>query len=96
MDSILQNEKKCYFTGKLERLESHHVFRGPNRRNSERFGLKVWLHHDLHSPYCRGSVHQEPKGRLNKTLLRIGQMAFEEKYGTREEFIKIFGKNWLD
>ena len=35
-------------------------------------------------------------GEVNRTLKRIGQRAFESKCGSRDKFIKIFGKNYLE
>lgn len=54
MRSIVQtDDSKCYLCGgtaywndndMLERLEKHHIFGGnPNRKNSEKYGLFVFL-----------------------------------------------------
>ena len=48
MDSIMQEEGICYLCGSsgiddMCGLEQHHVFGGPNRKLSERYGLKVYL-----------------------------------------------------
>ena len=59
-----------------------------NRKNSEKHGLKVWLcceHHHL--------VHMNRE--VDLSLIQIAQIKFEETH-TREEFMAIFGKNWLD
>lgn len=40
------------------------------------------------------AVHRNDEVR--KTLERIGQRAFEAKYGSREQFFKIFGENYLE
>lgn len=93
MKSIIQSEKVCYITGRTDQLEEHHIFGGrPNRKNSEKYGLKVWLTHDYHNepPY---GVHHNKK--FMNELHRLGQMKFEEHYGSREEFRRIFGKSWL-
>lgn len=47
--SILQDEKECFLSGTLEGLERHHIYGGANRRNSAKYGLWVWLRHDLHT-----------------------------------------------
>lgn len=39
------------------------------------------------------SVHNDPV--LDRMLREQGQLAWEERFGTREEFIKIFGRSWL-
>ena len=47
--SIMQDEKVCFLSGSLEGLERHHIYGGANRRNSAKYGLWVWLRHDLHN-----------------------------------------------
>lgn len=92
--SILNTQKGiCFIMGTPAKTERHHIFGGPNRKHSERYGLTVEL-----CPYCRResrhSAHQD--GMINHVLHEMGQRAFEEKIGSREEFIKIFGKNYLE
>jgi len=92
MKSIIQTEKECFITGKKTGLESHHIFGGnPNRKNSEKYGLKVWLCYEYH----RGDrgVHNDEK--LALWLHKVGQRAFEDKCGTREDFVRVFGRNYL-
>jgi len=89
MKSIIQTEKVCYFANdKCDGwLEEHHIFGGANRKNSEKYGLKVHLckrHHD--------KAHEG--GILMDTLHKVGQRKFEETH-SHEEFMKIFGKNYL-
>ena len=91
MESIILNDRKCLYCRTTENIESHHIFGGPNRKNSEKYGLKVWLCHEHHTG---------PQGvHFNKELMdqihNIGQLMFEAKY-SHEEFIKIFGKNYLE
>ena len=97
MKSIIQDEKECflcryfYNIENLMWLECHHVFGGANRNLSEKYGLKVYLCHSHHNESPLG-VHYNS---ANKMLVkRIGQLAFEKQY-THEEFMKIFGKNYL-
>lgn len=93
MKSIIQSEKVCYITGRTDQLEEHHIFGGrPNRKNSEKYGLKVWLTRDYHTEYPNG-VHKN-KERMQQ-LHEIGQRAFEERWGSREDFRRIFGKSYL-
>jgi hypothetical protein len=96
MKSVIQEQRECYITGRRDTLECHHIFRGVNRSKSEKYGLKVWLIKQLHDPSIKGSVHADPKGEINQMLLRAGQMAFERVHGDRAQFVKIFGRNWLD
>ena len=90
---ILKQDKKCWFCGNMQNLHLHHIFHGnANRKLSDKYALCVWLcayHHNL-GQKC---VHNNKE--MDLELKRIGQKAFEENIGTREEFIKIFGKNYI-
>lgn len=94
MDSIIQKSKKCYLTGATSNLDKHHIFFGANRKNSEKYGLWVWLEHYQHiqdSPYTTPHNNRE----LDLVLKQTAQRKFEETH-TREEFIQTFGRNYLD
>lgn len=98
MNSIMQTRKKCYLCGEthgygFNRLEEHHVFGGANRKNSEKYGLKVYLCGDR----CHRNGPDAPH-RNAETMQKLhedGQRAFEEVHGSREDFMRIFGKNYL-
>lgn len=101
MKSILHNkeDKTCFLcivladdSSQKKVLHEHHVFYGTsNRKNSEKYGLKVYLcpaHHNM----SHDSVH------FNKDydeIVKITAQRVFEKDHTREEFISIFGKNYL-
>lgn len=99
MKSIIQRNKVCYLCGKAyeygpDRLEEHHIFEGnPGRKNSEKYGLKVYLCGSKCHRTGRESAHQ--CGETMQRLHEDGQRAFEEHHGTREEFMRIFGRNYL-
>ena len=94
MKSIIQTNKECYITGCTTGLHEHHIFEGNGRRKlSEKYGLKVWLIPELHNMSNNG-VHYNKE--LDLLIKRVGQNAFEEKFGTREDFIRIFGRNYID
>lgn len=67
----------------------HHCIHGTsNRKNADKYGLTVWLcpgHHE--------KLHRDRE--LDLYFIRLAQSKFEETH-TREEFMAIFGKNWLD
>ena len=89
---LLKTEKyKCYLCGRTTPTEKHHIFGGANRRWSENYGLYVYLCHFCHNEPPIG-VH------FNKTvrerLQATAQRAFEDEY-SHEEFIEIFGRNYL-
>ena len=89
--SILQTEKKCYITGYTGALHKHHIYGGPNRRISDKHGFWVWLRPEMHNMSNEG-VH------FNKALdeeLKMKCQAEYEKTHTREEFMKLIGRNYL-
>lgn len=93
MKSIIQYTKKC-FRCENPHCEDHHIFFGTaNRKLSEKYGLKIWLcesHHRLGNQ----AVHKNKDWDLK--IKRMAQKKFMEHYDkTREDFIKIFGKNYL-
>lgn len=94
MDSILQTIKECYVTGSTVQLHMHHIFMGKNRALSEKYGLKVWLRYDWHN----GSNYGVHNGNtvLDEKLKKAAQEKAMEHYGwSTEEFIRIFGRNYL-
>ena len=94
MKSIIQSEKECYICKNTIGLHSHHILFGTsNRKQSEKYGLKVYLCYHHHNG-SNEAVHFNKK--LDLHLKRIAQRYFEEKYGDRKEFIRVFGRNYLD
>ncbi len=98
MKSIIQEDKShCFICGmntNLEPLDEHHVFFGINRKNSEKYGLKVYIHHNKCHIFGKDSVHQNAK--VDKALKAMVQKIAMRHYGwTIEKFIKIFGKSYL-
>lgn len=83
--------RKCYLCGATSWLERHHVFGGPYRTKSDNYGYVVDLCHYCHNEPPNGVHHN--KANMDK-LRRIFQRKFEET-GTREEFIREFGRNYL-
>jgi len=70
----------------------HHVFEGTHhRRLSEKYGLKVYLCGEHHNLSSRG-VHFNHM--LDAMIKQYAQKKFEETH-SREEFIKIFKRNYL-
>lgn len=99
--SILQAEesRQCYLCIILEGdysekpwLHRHHIFFGRNRKMSEKYGLTVRLcvdHHEI----GQQAVHKNRE--IDLRLKRIAQEAIERRIG-HEEFMKAFGKNYLE
>lgn len=92
--SILQNKKECYVTHSTQGLHLHHIYGGHGRRTrSDDHGFVVWLRADWHKD-ANYAVHNNNKA-LDLHLKQECQRKFEETH-TREEFIAIVGRNYLD
>ena len=92
--SIFTNDLgRCYIT-KSYPVEIHHVFPGSRRKTCEKYGFIVPLYPTLHQN-DPDSVHKAPNRGLDLKLKQVSQRYYEEHYGTREEFIKEFGKSYL-
>lgn len=91
MESIIQIHKECFMCHRTGDLHSHHIFGGPNRKWSEKYGLKIWLCPEHHNMSDAG-VHFNKA--LDLQIKQIAQREFEDTY-TREDFMRIFGKNYL-
>lgn len=82
----------CIFTGSYE-VERHHIWGGTNRKNSEKYGFVVPLRPDLHPNGARADIRHAKQ--IDTHLKQKAQRYFEENCGTREEFMQIFGRNYL-
>ena len=92
MESILQDNKECYVCGTTCNLHDHHIVYGTsNRKQSEKYGLKVWLCMEHHT----GSAGVHFNKDLDLHLKKLAQEHFEALYGARNEFMKVFGRNYL-
>ena len=86
--SVFTNDlEHCYLCGK-KKEELHEIFAGRNRLNSMKYDLVLPLCHECHllnqnNPFFNDYWHKQ------------GQEYFECNIGTREEFIKIFKRNYL-
>lgn len=95
--SIMQSDRsKCYLCGRNgngDPLEEHHIFGGPNRKLSEKDGLKVFL---CGSRCHRNGKESAHKSALTSNLLKAkAQAVWESLYGSRKEFMNRYGKNYL-
>lgn len=96
--SILQEDvTSCYICGmnrNLEPLDCHHVYGGSNRNKSEKYGLTIYLHHSKCHIFGRRAIHNDAE--MNRAIKAIAQEKAMQHYGwSVEDFIKIFGKNYL-
>ena len=92
--SILQKDtSRCFFCHSNIWLEWHHVFGAALKKISEKYGLMVRLCHYCHNEPPFG-VHQNKEVR-RKLQAFAQQKAMEHHNLTKEEFIKLIGKNYL-
>jgi len=92
MDSILQTSKECYITGATTQLHRHHCYGGGRRKISEENGFWIWLRADYHNMSNHG-VHFDHQ--LDLLIKQDCQRKYEETH-TREDFIRLIGKNYLE
>lgn len=89
---ITDDMDHCIICGTCQNIHKHEAFFGTaNRSLSIKYGLVVPLcssHHNMGND----GVHNCRETDLY--IKRIAQKAFEEKY-SHEEFMRIFGKNYL-
>lgn len=90
--SVLADDlEHCIVTGSSQ-VEIHHVFNGPNRSLSEKYGFLIPLRPDWHNfkPY---SIHMDQE--FDNSWKRYAQQYYETNIGSREDFIREFGKSYL-
>lgn len=92
--SILQDEKECYITEQTYNLHKHHIYFGHGLREiSEEHGFWVYLIGRLHNLSNEG-VHGKNGHELDLMLKQHAQRKYEETH-SREEFMKLIGRNYL-
>ena len=94
MNSIIQTKKKCFICSSQTNIHDHHIYFGTARRKiSEANGFKVWLclqHHE-----GTFGVHGSKGYELDRYLKKVCQKEYEKNH-SREEFIKLIGRNYLE
>lgn len=84
-----KDKQQCFLCGRYGQLEEHHCLHGTsNRKNAEKYGLKVYI-----CPICHRNLHD--KGENDVYLIKYAQTYFEANLGSRNDFRAIFGKSWL-
>lgn len=86
---------KCFITGDTKAsgaaIHVHHIFSGSNKTNSEKYHFLIPLRADWHDMASYG-IHFNRE--LELKIKRMCQDYWLIHYGTKEEFIAIFGKWW--
>ena len=77
---------KCFFSGRSDNLEVHHIFGGSRREKSEQYGLKVYINHWYHNEPPLGVHHNAER---MQQLHEYGQKVFQERY-PELDFCKMF------
>ena len=90
--SIISNARECYVCSSTYNLHKHHIYGGSRRNLSEKYGCWVYLcppHHNMsdHGVHFNKALDNDLKGQCQK--------AWENKYGSREQFIDTFIKSYL-
>lgn len=78
----------CYICGK-KKNDLHEVYAGRNRINSIKYGFVLPLCRQCHSLNQNNIV-------FNEFWHRQGQLYWEKNIDSREEFIKMFRRNYLE
>ncbi len=87
--SVFSNDtKKCYLCGSTYKLTWHEIYAGKNRQNSMKNGLCLRMCLNCHS-------REQENSQFNDYWHKQGQLYWEEFIGSREEFIKVFRRNYL-
>lgn len=87
--SIIQKDKVCFVCGSPH-VEDHHIYFGPDRKVSEKYGFKVWLCPEHH----RGNAGAHLNRPLDLALKELCQREYEKTH-TRQEFMDLIGKSYL-
>lgn len=89
MGSIITDDMDHCFLCGAPKQNIHHCIHGyANRKHSDRLGLVI----PVCFP-CHQAIHHDRK--LDLRVIQNAQRVFENKIGTRKEFMEIFGKNYL-
>ena len=91
MNSILQYDRSvCFLCMRHVGTECHHVFEGTaNRKKSEEDGMKIYI-----CRTCHNWLHRNP-GAMTPIKQRA-QQVWEEKYGSRDDFIRRYGWDYIE
>ena len=86
--SVFTSDDHCMICKTVHYLTWNEIFRGRNRTNSMKYGFCLRMCLSCHQQY------QEDTS-FNDYWHKKAQLYFEEHYGTREDFIRIFRRNYL-
>ena len=84
---MINDNFECYLCGRTGTLHRHHCLHGIRRKAADKYDLTVYL-----CPECHQKLHDKGIGDL--TLEKLAQAHFEADH-SHEEYMEIFGKNYL-
>ncbi len=84
--SVIQSE----FDDLYEGYVIHHIFPGSRRKTSERYGYLYKVRPAVHR-----LIHNHPNRGIDLMLKQDAQRHFENHYGNRNDFIRVFGRSYL-
>ena len=91
---IVKDLKTCFACGSEQNVEVHHCIHGTaGRKLATKYHLLVGLCPNCH----RGTngVHGKNGHETDLMLKKLAQTKWEEKHGSRDDWIRIFGKSYL-
>lgn len=91
---VTNNIRICYFCGAPAEAEHHLIFGTSNRKLAEADGLKVPICNNCHNFGDKMSrIHDNPMAEKMSKML--GQAFYEAHIGSREQFMKRYGRSYL-
>ena len=85
----------CGGNGSMDPLDKHHIFGGPNRAKSEKYGLYVYLCHNKCHIFGKHAVHNDA-AVMNELRAEGQRVAMRRNGWSIEDFRAEFGANYLD
>ena len=87
--SVFTSADRCFVCKSTYQLTWNEMYRGRNRYNSMKDGFCLRMCLNCHRKY-------QDDAFFNDFWHREAQLYFEEHYGTREDFIKKYRRNYLE
>ena len=84
---------RCFICGRYGPTERHHVYNGPFRKKSDKYGYTVQLCHYCHNEPPNGVHFNQEVDNALKGYFQ--QFAMEENNWTKEDFIREFGRSYI-
>ena len=91
LKSALVDDMDVCFVCKRERQQVHHVFGSYNRKHSDKYAYVLPLCEEHHTG--KNGVHSNRQMDIH--FKQMAQRHFEKNHGSRQDFMKVFGKSYL-